>query len=95
MNVMRGRGLGNYSRTHGLGFTYRYFLKEIKLVISVCSLATTVAEMQFECMDVFHILGISVEMYNSSCWGSFPHNASVLGHAFVQCLQCPELLNKF
>lgn len=36
----------------------------MKLVISVCSLATTITEMQFECVDVFHMLGISVDMYN-------------------------------
>ena len=58
----------------------------MKLVISVCSLATTVAEMYFECINVFHILGISVEMYNDLLLGQF----SLLCFSARACI-CPDV----
>lgn len=58
----------------------------MKLVISVCSLATTVAEMQFECINVFHILGLSVEMYNELLLGQF----SILCFSARACI-CPDV----
>lgn len=58
----------------------------MKLVISVCSLATTVAEMQFECINVFHILGISVEIYNELLLGQF----SILCFSARACI-CPDV----
>ena len=83
---MRGRSWGNYSGTHDLSFKWRHFLKEMKLVISVCSLATTVAEMYFECINVFHILGISMEMYNDLLLGQF----SLLCFSARACI-CPDV----
>lgn len=58
----------------------------MKLVISVCSLATTVAEMQFECINVFHILGISVEKCNELLLGQF----FVLCFSAIACM-CPDV----
>lgn len=58
----------------------------MKLVISVCSLATTIAEMQFECINVFHILVISVEMSNELLLGQF----SILCFSARACI-CPDV----
>lgn len=58
----------------------------MKLVISVCSLATTVAEMQFECLNVFHRLVISVEMSNELLLGQF----SILCFSARAC-NCPDV----